>query len=181
MVQSIVMIFIIAMLFACKNKLSDVTAIDFSDTLPDVSARDIEFTFSDSAKIQLRLSGPLMHSYEGEEPYMVFPEGFRVEFFDSLLNITATITGDYGIHYREKKFMEARQNVVVTNFETGERLDTEELIWDLKLKKIYSNKFVKITSEDGVLFGDGLEAEQDFSKRRIINPTGEIEVKDDDE
>lgn len=181
MVQSIVMIFIIAMLFACKNKLSDVTAIDFSDTLPDVSASDIEFTFSDSAKIQLRLSGPLMHSYEGEEPYMVFPEGFRVEFFDSLLNITATITGDYGVHYREKKFMEARQNVVVTNFETGEQLDTEELIWDLKLKKIYSNKFVKITSEDGVLFGDGLEAEQDFSKRRIINPTGEIEVIDDEE
>ena len=175
------MIFIIAMLFACKNKLSEVAAIDFSDTLPDISARNIEFTFSDSAKIQLRLSGPLMHSYEGDEPYMVFPEGFLVEFFDSLLNITTTITADYGVHYREKKYMEARQNVVVTNFETGERLDTEELVWDLKLKKIYSNKFVKITSEDGVLFGDGLEAEQDFSKRRIINPTGEIEVKDDEE
>jgi len=181
LLQSIVMIFIIAMLFACKNKLSEVVAIDFSDTLPDVSARNIEFTFSDSAKVQLRLSGPLMHSYERDDPYMVFPEGFLVEFFDSALNITTTITGDYGIHYREKKYMEARQNVVVINFETGERLDTEELIWDLKRKKIYSNKFVKITSEDGVLFGDGLEAEQDFSKRRIINPTGEIEVKDDGE
>ena len=155
--------------------------MDFSDTVPDVSARNIDFTFSDSAMVQVRLTGPVMHAYEGEDPYMVFPEGFMVEFYDSVMNVTTTITGLYGIHYREKKFMEARQNVVVTNYETGERLDTEELIWDMNKKIIYSNKFVKITSEDGVIFGDGLEAEQDFSKRKIINPSGEIEVQEDEE
>ena len=155
--------------------------MDFSDTVPDISARNIDFTFSDSAMVQIRLTGPVMHAYEGEDPYMVFPEGFMVEFYDSVLNVTTTITGLYGIHYREKKFMEARHNVVVTNFETGERLDTEELIWDMSKEIIYSNKFVKITSEDGVIFGDGLEAEQDFSKRKILNPSGEIEVKEDEE
>ena len=172
---------IMAMLFACKNDLKEIAAMDFSDTVPDVSARNIDFTFSDSAMVQVRLTGPVMHAYEGEDPYMVFPEGFMVEFYDSVMNVTTTITGLYGIHYREKKLMEARQNVVVTNYETGERLDTEELIWDMNKKIIYSNKFVKITSEDGVIFGDGLEAEQDFSKRKIINPSGEIEVKEDEE
>ena len=175
------MVTIIAMLFACKNDLKEVAAMDFSDTVPDISARNIDFTFSDSAMVQIRLTGPVMHAYEGEDPYMVFPEGFMVEFYDSVLNVTTTITGLYGIHYREKKFMEARHNVVVTNFETGERLDTEELIWDMNKEIIYSNKFVKITSEDGVIFGDGLEAEQDFSKRKILNPSGEIEVKEDEE
>lgn len=178
--HSIAVILVIAMLFACKNKLSDIAAIDFNDTIPDISAKNISFTFSDSAIVQIRLSGPIMHAYEGEDGYMVFPEGFMLEFYDSLFNITTTITADYGIHYEEKKLMEARKNVVVTNFETGERLDTEELIWDQKKELIFSKKFVKITSEDGVLFGDGLEAEQDFSKRRIINPSGEIEVKDDE-
>ncbi len=181
LLQSIVMFFIMTMLFACKNDLSEVVAINFNDSLPDVSARNIDFTFSDSAMVQVRLTGPVMHAYEGDDPHMIFPEGFKVEFFDSLLNVTTTITGNYGIHYRKKRIMEARKNVVVTNFETGERLNTEELIWDEKLKLIYSNKFVKITSEDGVIFGDGLEAEQDFSKRRIINPSGEIEVKENDE
>ena len=175
------MVTIITMLFACKNDLKEVAAMDFSDTVPDISARNIDFTFSDSAMVQIRLTGPVMHAYEGEDPYMVFPEGFMVEFYDSVLNVTTTITGLYGIHYREKKFMEARHNVVVTNFETGERLDTEELIWDMSKEIIYSNKFVKITSEDGVIFGDGLEAEQDFSKRKILNPSGEIEVKEDEE
>ncbi len=178
--MSIVMLIIITMLFSCKNELKDIAAIDFNDTLPDISAKNIDFTFSDSARVQVRLTGPVMHAYEGDKSYMVFPEGFRVEFYDSAFNITSTITGNYGIHYREERMMEARNNVVVINYETGERLDTEELIWDMKKELIFSNKFVKITSDNGVMFGDGLEAEQDFSTRRIINPSGEIEVEDEE-
>ena len=175
------MVFIIAMLFACKNKMSDVAAINFNDTLPDVFAKEVEFTFSDSAMVQLRISGPVMYAFEGEEPYMEFPEGFIIEFYDSLFNITSTITGEYGIHYIEKRFMEARNDVVVTSYETGERLNTEELMWDQKKELIYSYKFVKITSDDGVIYGDTLEAKQDFSWRRIKNTSGEIGVKDDQE
>lgn len=172
------MIFIIAMLFACKNKMSEVVAINFSDTLPDISAKNIEFTFSDSARVQIRISGPVMNAIEGDDPYMEFPDGFMVQFYDSAFNITSTITGEYGVHFREKRMMEAHNNVVVTNYETGERLDTEELIWDQKKEIIYSYKFVKITSEEGVIFGDTLIAAQDFSKRSIKNTSGEIEVKD---
>jgi len=175
------MFFIVTLLFACKNDLKEVVAMDFSDTLPGISARNIDFTFSDSAVVQVRLTGPVMHAHEGDDPHMVFPEGFMVEFYDSLLNVTTTITANYGVHYRKKRIMEAYKNVVVTNYETGERLDTEELIWDEKKEIIYSNKFVKITSEDGVLYGDTLIAKQDFSQRRILHPSGEIEVKDDDE
>jgi len=175
------MFFIVAMLFACKNDLSEIAAMDFSDTIPDVSAKNIDFTFSDSAEVQVRLTGPVMHYYEGDDPYMVFPDGFMVEFYDSVLNVTTTITGNYGIHYKEKRFMEARKNVVVINYKTGERLDTEELIWDQNKELIYSYKFVKITSEDGVLYGDTLLAAQDFSTRRILHPSGEIDVKDDEE
>lgn len=180
-IQSIAVFITLTMLFACKNDLKEIAAMDFSsDTIPDISAKNIDFTFSDSARVQVRLTGPIMHAYQGDDPYMVFPEGFMVEFYDSVMNVTSTITGKYGIHYRERGMMEARNNVVVRNFETGERLDTEELVWDQNKKLIYSTKFVKISSEDGVIYGDGLEAEEDFSKRKIINPSGEIEVKEED-
>ena len=169
------------MLFACKNDLKEIAAMDFSDTVPEISARNIDFTFSDSARVQIRLTGPVMHAYEGEDPYMVFPEGFKVEFYDSLMNTTTIITGMYGVHYREKRFMLASRNVVVTNDEPGEQLDTQELIWDMIKEIIYSNKFVKITSEDGVLYGDTLIASQDFSSRTILHPSGEIEVNEDEE
>ena len=173
------MIFIIAMLFACKNEMSEVVAVNFSDTLPDIAGKDVAFTYSDSANVQVRLTGPVMHAYDGDEPYTLFPEGFMVEFYDSVLTVTTVITAEYGIHYREKGIMEARKNVVVTNYETKEQLNTEELIWDEKKELIYSNKFVKITMEDGVLYGDTLIANQDFSKRQILHIYGEIEVEDD--
>jgi hypothetical protein len=51
----------------------------------------------------------------------------------------------------------------------------------MKKEIIFSNKFVKITSEDGVLYGDTLIASQDFSTRQILHPWGDIEVNEDEE
>lgn len=172
---------ILTMSFACKNDMKDITAFgSMLDTLPDQSARDIEFTYSDSARVQIKLTSPFMNSYKGNDPYMEFPEGFKVVFYDTLMNITTRITANYGINYQNRKIMEARSDVVVINYITDEKLNTEELIWDQRKEIIFSNKFVKITSEDGVLYGDGLESDQTFSKRRIINPSGEILIEDDE-
>lgn len=168
------------MLFACKNDLKEINAFSsMLDTLPNISAKDIRFTYSEHGETQVILSGPLMNHYEGDEPYMEFPEGFLVEFFDSLNVVKTTLSANYGINYQDKKIMIAKGNVIVNNFETNEILNTEELIWDQNTELIYSNKFVKVTSDDGVLYGDGLESDQTFSRRRIINPTGEILVEDD--
>ncbi len=149
------------------------------DTLPDLSAKDIRFIYSEYGEPQVELSGPVMNHYDGEDPYMEFPEGFRVEFYDTLNVVKTTLTANYGINYQDKKIMIAKGNVVVNNYETHEILNTEELIWDQNAELIYSNKFVKVTSDDGVLYGDGLESDQTFTRRRIINPTGEILVEDE--
>ena len=169
------------MLFACRNEMRDITAFDNSlDSLPGVSAYDIEFVYSDSAKIQVVLSAPTMHSYEDEDPYMEFPDGFKVIFYNDDMTVKSQITANYGINYRERRFMEAKSNVVVNNYDTDEQLNTEELIWDQKKEIIYSNKFVKITTGDGVLYGDGLHSDQSFTNRHIIKPRGEILVDDDE-
>jgi LPS export ABC transporter protein LptC len=180
LLKGIVIATIVAMAFSCRNEMRDITAFDHSmDSLPAVSAYDIEFTYSDSARVQVRLLAPTMHNYDGEDSYMEFPDGFEVIFYDSLMNVTSRITANYGINYQERRLMEAHSDVVVNNYETDEQLNTEELIWDMRKEMIYSNKFVKITTGDGVLYGDGLESDQTFSSRRIINPSGEILIDED--
>ena len=40
--------------------------------------------------------------------------------------------------------------------------------------------FVKITTKDQVIWGDGMEADQDFSEYNIKNVKGEIDIKEAD-
>ena len=73
--------------------------------------------------------------------------------------------------------MEAKRNVVVVN-EKGEKLNTEHLIWEEEGDRITSDAFVKITTADEILMGEGLESNQSFTKYRIKKIKGTIRLKD---
>lgn len=165
---------------SCKNDLETIRSLTYTDTLPLESARDIRVIYSESGKVQAVLTSPLMNKYEEEKSLMIFPDGFEVVFFDSIGSTKSTITARYGKIDENEQIMEARSNVVVVNREKDEQLDTEQLVWDQKKNIIYSNEFVKITTADEVIFGDGLVSDQDFSSYTIKNPTGEFKVDPDE-
>ena len=164
---------------SCKNDMETIRSLDFVDTLPDLTAREVEIIYSEKARVQVKLISPLLVQKEEEEPLLVFPEGFTVYFYDSLMNLQSTITADYGISYEKKKLMEARHNVVVQNLEKGETLNTEELFWDREKAVIYSEKFVKLTNGDQVITGDGITSREPFREIDILNPKGLIEIREE--
>jgi LPS export ABC transporter protein LptC len=75
--------------------------------------------------------------------------------------------------------MEAKYAVEVVN-KTGEKLETERLIWDEQNKRIYTDAFVKITTATEVIRGTGMESNQDFTKYQIKHVTGTIQIKNDE-
>lgn len=166
---------------SCKNDVQTVLSLDVVDTLPEMTARDVEILYSEKAEIQVKLVSSYLVNKTEEEPVLLFPEGFTVFFYDSAMILQSTITADYGISYEKKKIMEARHNVVVENMEKGEKLNTEELFWDRGKELIYSNKFVKLTTGKQVITGDGLTSEEPFDELIILNPKGLIEVKEEAE
>ena len=168
-----------AILPSCKNDVQTVISTGMVDTLPEMTAKDIEILYSEKAKVQIKLTSPLLVSKTEDEPVLLFPKGFTVFFYDSAMNLTSTITAEYGISYEKKKLMEARSNVVVENLEKGEKLNTEELFWDRNKQIIYSNSFVKLTSSATVIMGDGLTSKEPFEELVISHPTGPIEIKDE--
>lgn len=177
--MSIILFMAMAMLTSCKNDMETILKLDYTDTLPGLTAKDVEIIYSENAKIQMKLESPLLINHDIEGSVLIFPEGFTVFFYDSLLNLQSTITADYGISHEKTKIMEARYNVVVNNFEKDERLNTEELFWDRGKEIIYSDKFVKITSDEQVITGDGLYSQQPFNEIEIRNPKGLIEIKEE--
>jgi LPS export ABC transporter protein LptC len=82
----------------------------------------------------------------------------KVEVFDDYGTHFSTILADSGLIYEQTNNLTARGNVDMTTTD-GTRLETEELRWDNKEGKILSELFVKITEEDNVITGVGLESD----------------------
>jgi len=164
---------------SCKNDVQTVLSLDIVDTLPELTARDIEILYSEKAKVQIKLVSPYLVNKNEEEPVLIFPQGFTVYFYDTAMNIQSTITADYGISYEKKKIMEARHNVMVQNLEKGEKLLTEELFWDRVKQVIYTEKFVRLISDEVDIAGDGLTSREPFDEIDIKNPRGPLNFKEE--
>ena len=166
-------------LFSCENDIETIKKITADDTISGITAYDIEYVRTDSGILQVILKAPVMIKYDGKESYTEFPKGFTVYMYNPNQTKKAFISANYGINYTKRKYLKARNNVIVNNFETHEQLNTENLDWDQRKKLIYARSFVKISAPDKLIFGDSLEAKEDFSKRKIYNiQKSEIEADD---
>lgn len=166
-------------LFSCTKAPKTADFIQAKENAPVMSAKNIEVLFSDSGKIQARLVSPLMNRFAGENPYLEFPTGFKIFMFDSVNQISSTITGNRGIRKDNARTMEAWGDVVVRNEQKNEQLNTEHLIWDENRHKIWSDVKVKITRPDNILNGTSMESNESFTRYSIQNFTGQMTVKED--
>lgn len=165
-------------LISCENDLDKVKLYSKGQKIPQESARNIKILYSDSARIQVELTAPIMNRYESDNSYIEMPKGFHTIFYDDRLEVKSRMDADYGIRYEREQKMEARKNVSVIN-QKGERLNTEHLVWDERSEKLTSDEFVKITTKDEIIFGNGFEANQDFTKYKIFNIKGTISINNE--
>lgn len=168
----------ITMLFSCENDIRKVNQVTASDSIPASTIKNIDLIRSVSGKVVLELTAPLLRTYEGEDPYSEFPKGMKIIFFDSLMNITSQLTAEYGISYEKQKIMEARTNVVVVNNKKNEQVNTEKLTWNQATKKIYSDNFVKITTSEKIILGEGFDSDETMDNYTIKKPKGTILVNE---
>jgi LPS export ABC transporter protein LptC len=70
------------------------------------------------------------------------------------------------------------ENDVVLQNDVGDRLETEYLVWSEDSNRVYTNRAVAIYTEDGVLYGRGLESDGRFERYQILQPTGEMNLPD---
>lgn len=164
--------------------MKTIDALTLAEGRPDETARDVEMTYSDSGRIVIRLVSPVLNHYLGDEPYLEFPEGLHLLFYDSAMRVQSELTANYGINWESKKTMEVKDDVVIHNHKTQETLNTEHVVWDQQTKKIYSEVFVKRTTPDGVLYGKGFDADESLRSWKLRNVSGEFiyeEEPDDDD
>jgi LPS export ABC transporter protein LptC len=166
---------------SCKNDIETINALTNEIKLPDQSGFNIEISYTDSGRLQGKIYAPEVNKFDrAEEPYIEFPKGMKVVFYDSLERPTSYIRANYAIYYEKKQLWEARNQVVAENQIKGEKLETEQMFWDQQAERIYSEKFTRLTNSDGISYGEGgFESRQDMSKWRLKGSSGTLNVSQD--
>lgn len=167
----------------CRNDIKEVQKYVVTDSVPTQSAEGVTLLYSEYGDVVFELISPKVIMEKGKKPKTLFPEGIRVLFYDSTnRNVRSELTANYAVKYDRSRKMIAKGDVVINNYEKGERLNTEELIWEQKTKMIFTDKFVTITTKDQVIYGeDGMESDESFDNWVIKKPTGTLRFKEKEE
>lgn len=168
---------LIILSFSCKNSVDKVNEVTSGPTGAAETGKGIEVVYSDSAKVKFKLTAGRLERKDGETPVTEFFDGVKIVFYGEDQKPESEMKSDYAIHYENEEKMIARNNVVVVNAK-GEKLNTEELVWEQQKHLVYTDKFVKITTQDETLYGDGLESKEDFTKYKILKIKGTINRKE---
>ena len=170
------------MLFSCENSMEKVKQFVDYDTISGLMAYDVVIERSDSGMLVAKITAPVMRSLsDADSSVLEFPKGFIAKMYESGDTApTSMIRGDYGVNYERQEMVYAKHNVVVQNIKTQEVLETENLFWNQKTKKIYTGSLVKITSPDKIIFGDSLTANEEFTRREIFGIRATIEIEEDE-
>jgi LPS export ABC transporter protein LptC len=161
---------------SCETDIEKVQMITSEKNLPVESAKNMEVLYSDSAKVKVKIMAGEVNRFAGASPYTEMKKGVKLEFFDDSLKVTSQLTANNAVSKEQEQIMEAKNNVVVIN-EKGEKLETEHLVWDEKKEKIYTDVFARITTDDEIIYGNGFESNQEFTRYRILQPKGIITIK----
>ena len=158
-------------LAGCGEKEKEAAPIVYKGPLSETT--NVVILMSDSARLKLRLTAPLMQQFENSD--VIYPKSLVVTFYDKPGKLVVnTLAADYGKQESSKQLYTMRGHVRVTNVPQQQTLATEELFYDKLKHKIYTDTamFVRVQTPLEVLTGYGLEANESFSRYKIRRPTG---------
>jgi LPS export ABC transporter protein LptC len=170
------LLLVIAFASSCSDE-EDARKVIQKPSFATETGEGVTVTYTDSGVVKAKIKSPLMQHFSmSQKPYTLMPKGVEGTFFDSNKDASSFVFAGIGIYYETEKYLVMKENVKLINVK-GDTLSTEYLVWDEVKEKIYTDKFVKITTPDQLIYGDGLVSNQNFTEYRITNVKGNIKLK----
>ncbi|GAA4459412.1 hypothetical protein GCM10023093_00360 [Nemorincola caseinilytica] len=161
---------------SCKNDPETIRALTGEHSMQEDKAYGVTFLYSQEGKVSMRVfAKEFVRSPNGKRPYIDMNRGLKMEFFDDSGRVADVLTADSSRYYEVQQDFIVWDSVQIVS-RKGERLNTDELIWNEQAQKFFTEKPVTITTATEVLYGDGMEANRDFTWYRILRPKGSVEV-----
>ncbi len=177
MYRYIITIIVVFFLSSCSNDPEKIRIVTEKNTLPIETGQNVQINYTDSGFTKARLFAPLLERYANEEKnYTEMRKGITAYFYNKNRKIDSYLKSKYAIRYDREKKMVAKNDVVLVN-NKGDTLNTEILNWDEVTQRIYSDQYVRITTPDEIIMGDGFESNTEFSKYKIFKIRGTVSLK----
>ncbi|WP_417016144.1 LPS export ABC transporter periplasmic protein LptC [Alistipes sp.] len=168
------------LLFSCSGQKEQGSSTAEEAMMTEYS-EDLSIINSQNGRRSYHFVTPLLEGYTlAREPYREFRKGIKITTYqdDSLSSVDAVLTANYAIYYQNRELWEAKGNVVVEKSD-GKTLYTQQLFWNARTGKIYSNVDSKIVQNNGrdVFIGEGFESDEEFKDWRFRRMKGRMEVE----
>ncbi len=161
----------------CKDKVKPpVEAFSMEGEIPSQESWHSRIVFSDSGIIRAAMYADHIRVFD-ERMVTLLDSNVTVDFFDKSGNHTSQLRADRGTVNDLTKDLEAFDKIVFKS-DSGTVVKTTYLFWDNDLKKVRSDKFVRIVSPKERLQGYGFEADQSLKNYTIYRVSGEAEIKE---
>jgi LPS export ABC transporter protein LptC len=145
---------------------------DKKEEMPLIESADMEVLYSEEGIVVAKMCAESRLQYENGNS--TYPAGMYVECYDKQRRLIATLRANTAYQYVDKEMWELKGDVEVKGYYEGDeqQLNTEELYWNAKTNKIYTDKFVRLETGSELLTGYGIDAMQDLSYYTIASPKG---------
>jgi LPS export ABC transporter protein LptC len=131
-----------------------------------------------TAKVKGKLSAPYMLRIpRADSPYAEFPRSLHVDFYNDTLRIESQLDARYGKYLQNQEKVFLKDSVVVKNLLKGDTVHCKTLWWDQHTERFTTDDSVRIYTPDKILYGTGMEADQNFRWYTIKKMTGIVLTK----
>ncbi len=139
---------------------------------PTMLTHDVSTLISDSGITRYHITAPVWYVYgESKSPRWTFPEGVFMEKFNDSLKREATVECDSATYFEKRRLWRLDGNVRIKNIQ-NERFLTEQLFWDQRSQRVYSDSFIHIERQDRIIEGYGFNSNDRLTEYQVNRVSG---------
>lgn len=167
----VAMVVMLLFFVSCREKDENLVPFSYNpEEVPTMVTDSVTTLISDSGVTRYKLVADEWRVFDkAAEPYWYFPQGIYLERFTPDFSIEATVKADTAWYFSKKDLWQLKKSVHVENMR-GEIFDSEELFWDQKNEKVYSESYIVIKRGVTEIKGYGFESNQAMTDYRIFRP-----------
>ena len=176
----LLLVFLIGAVGCKEEKKVDVAASLNPKRMATMTTKNVSTLISDSGVIQYKIVSPLWQVFdEADTPYWIFPKGLFLQKYDPYFHVIATVAADSAKYFKNQRLWKLMGNVEMTKV-PKDLFQSQELFWDQRTGKIYSDSFIHIETATHVLEGMGFISNDKLTDYRVVDPQGIFPVNRDE-